>query len=84
VGALEPGHLIIILAIALIIFGPGRVGELGGTLGRAMRDFRDATEGKTPPPPQVSARICTNCHAPTAADAKFCSACGTPSAASLN
>src|SRR6202022_2587887 len=52
-GALEPGHLIIILAIALLIFGPGKAGELGGTVGRALRDFRDATEGKTPAPPAL-------------------------------
>ena len=77
-GALEPGHLIIILAIALLIFGPGKAGELGGTVGRALRDFRDATEGKTPAPPALSARTCTSCHAPIAAEAKFCAACGTP------
>lgn len=31
------------LVIVLIIFGPGRLPELGGALGRAMREFRKAT-----------------------------------------
>jgi TatA/E family protein of Tat protein translocase len=81
-GALEPGHLIIILAIALLVFGPGKVGELGGTLGRGMRDFRSAMEGKPPATPALSARTCTNCHAAMTAEARFCAACGTPVAPS--
>lgn len=72
-GAIEPGHLIVILLIALLVFGPGRVGELGGTLGRAVKDFRDAADGKLPSEP---ARRCVNCQAAIPADARFCSGCG--------
>ncbi|HEV2216969.1 MAG TPA: twin-arginine translocase TatA/TatE family subunit [Candidatus Dormibacteraeota bacterium] len=35
--------LVAALVIVLIIFGPGRLPELGGALGRAMREFRKAT-----------------------------------------
>ena len=35
--------LVAILVIVLIIFGPGRLPELGAALGRAMREFRSAT-----------------------------------------
>jgi sec-independent protein translocase protein TatA len=38
-----PLHLIIILVIVLVIFGPKRLPELGSGLGKAIRGFRDAT-----------------------------------------
>lgn len=69
-GALEPWHLIVILGIALIVFGPGKIGELGGTLGKAVRDFRDASDGK------AIAQTCVNCNASIAAGSKFCPGCG--------
>lgn len=72
-GAIEPGHLIVILLIALLVFGPGKVGELGGTLGRAVKDFRDAADGKAP---SASSRRCVNCGSAIPADARFCPGCG--------
>lgn len=36
-------YIVVILVIVLIIFGPGRLPELGAGLGRAMREFRKAT-----------------------------------------
>jgi len=36
------GELLIILVIVLIIFGPGRVPELGEGLGKGIRNFRKA------------------------------------------
>ncbi len=35
--------IIILLVVVLIIFGPGRLPELGGAVGKAMREFRKAT-----------------------------------------
>ena len=37
-------ELILILVVALLVFGPTRLPELGRALGRAMREFRRATE----------------------------------------
>jgi sec-independent protein translocase protein TatA len=37
-----PSHLLILLAIVLIIFGPSKLGDVGGALGRAIRDFKHA------------------------------------------
>jgi len=56
-GLFEPQHLVIILIIALVIFGPGKIAELGGSLGRGVRDFKKAmAEPETPAPqPQQSA-----------------------------
>ncbi len=37
--------LIIILVIALLIFGPSRIAGLGGALGKTIRDFRKSLDG---------------------------------------
>lgn len=50
-GAIEPGHLILILVIVLIIFGPGKIADVGGQLGRGIREFRNAAEGRSTEPP---------------------------------
>ncbi len=49
-GALSPVHLIIILVVALLVIGPGKLPETGAALGRAVREFRDAMDGKGDPP----------------------------------
>lgn len=41
-GLFQPMHLLIILAIALMVFGPKRLPELGKSLGEAIRGFRGA------------------------------------------
>lgn len=39
--------MIVILAIALIIFGPGKLPELGAGLGKSIREFKKAlSEGE--------------------------------------
>lgn len=37
------GELMIILVIALIIFGPGKLPEMGKSLGKAINEFKKAT-----------------------------------------
>lgn len=44
---IHPLWLVLILVIVLIIFGPGRLPELGGAVGKAMREFRKATSELT-------------------------------------
>lgn len=41
-GLFQPMHLLIILAIALVIFGPGKLPELGAGLGKGIREFKKA------------------------------------------
>jgi sec-independent protein translocase protein TatA len=71
-----PVELIIILVIALIVIGPGRLPDVGAALGKSIREFRkastdvaDATRVDTSPlPPSSSGRpVETNSAAPTAA-----------------
>src|ERR1700676_3409331 len=47
-GALQPGHLIVILVIVLLIFGPGKLPELGKSLGEGLRELKKATGGEDP------------------------------------
>jgi len=42
----SPVEIIIILVIVLIIFGPKRLPDLGRSLGRGMREFKDSVTGK--------------------------------------
>ena len=39
-----PTELILVLLIVLIIFGVGKLPEIGGALGKAIRDFRKSTK----------------------------------------
>jgi len=41
-GLFQPMHLLIILVIALLVFGPKRLPELGKSLGEGIRSFKDA------------------------------------------
>ena len=40
-------ELIVILVVALLIFGPGKLPEIGSALGKGIKDFRKALENKS-------------------------------------
>jgi len=40
---LTPAHLLIILVVALIVIGPGKLPEVGGAIGKSFREFQKAT-----------------------------------------
>ncbi len=40
-----PGELILLIVLALIIFGPSRIADLGGQLGKGIRAFQDGLKG---------------------------------------
>jgi sec-independent protein translocase protein TatA len=44
-GFLSPVHLVIILVIVLVLFGPGKLPDLGKGLGKGIREFKDALKG---------------------------------------
>jgi sec-independent protein translocase protein TatA len=52
VGALQPAHLILVLALVLIIFGPGKLPQLGKSLGDGIREFRRGTDGEAAADPE--------------------------------
>jgi sec-independent protein translocase protein TatA len=37
-----PSHLLLLLLVILVIFGPSKVGDVGGALGKGIRDFKRA------------------------------------------
>lgn len=44
-GLFQPTHLILILVIALIVLGPGKLPEVSRGLGKSIREFKKATSG---------------------------------------
>jgi sec-independent protein translocase protein TatA len=41
-GLFQPMHLLVIFGIALLVFGPKRLPELGKGIGAGIRDFKEA------------------------------------------
>jgi len=87
---LQPTHLIIIAVVALLIFGPSRLPEIGKAMGKTIREFqsgiKEATEGfteevKTDAPKIEAAKteppvVCKSCGKPIQVGVKFCPECG--------
>ena len=53
-GLFQPMHLLVILGIALLVFGPKKLPELGKGLGEGIRGFKKAMNdgGDQPQPPE--------------------------------
>jgi sec-independent protein translocase protein TatA len=45
-GWVSPWELLILLAFVLVLFGPKRLPEMGRSLGKGMREFKDSISGK--------------------------------------
>lgn len=46
-------ELIIILVIALVIFGAGKLPEIGSSLGKSIQAFKRASDGEPEPPKKI-------------------------------
>jgi len=62
-GWTSPTHIVILLLIALLLFGAKRLPEIGRSLGAGMREFKDSLSGhgpsepeQLPPPPETPAQ----------------------------
>ena len=51
---LGTGELFLILVIVLVIFGAGKLPEIGGALGRGIRSFKKEVTNESPQPQQES------------------------------
>ena len=51
-GLFQPSHLLVILVIALFVFGPKKLPELGQGLGKGIRSFRDSMRAATAEEPE--------------------------------
>lgn len=45
-GNIGPLEIVVVLIIALIVFGPKRLPELGNSLGKGIREFKDSVTGE--------------------------------------
>ncbi len=95
-GLFQPIHLLIILAIILIVFGAGKLPEVGGGLGKSITEFRKGVKDATSPdepvaenakpiaaakPVEAAGSFCPTCGAKVTSDARFCASCGAKQAA---
>jgi sec-independent protein translocase protein TatA len=47
-GLLAPSHLILLALVALLVFGPKRLPEIGRSLGHGLRGFKESVSGDKP------------------------------------
>ncbi len=85
VGAPE---LMLVLVIVLLVFGGSKVAEIGGSLGKGIKEFKTAMKEDEPAAvststasrPQLQAPVqgpsCRTCGTVNLASARFCSECG--------
>lgn len=82
---LGPAELIIVLLVVVMIFGGSRVAELGSSLGKGIKEFKNAMKDDDDAlPPAVTADLhsdsgnvaCPHCTSENLADARFCNECG--------
>jgi TatA/E family protein of Tat protein translocase len=82
-GLLQPWHFIIILVIVLVIFGPGKLPQLGKAVGDSLRDFKKAVGNEPAADSNVvlapGMRLCPQCHKATPIGDRFCGGCGARS-----
>ncbi len=91
-GPLGVPELLIIALIVVLVFGVGRLPEVGGAVGKSIREFRKATKDDDagasttasdpmmPPRPDMSAGSPSSMS--SAGETIFCSECGTKNARS--
>ena len=73
-------ELLVILVVLVLIFGVNKVGDLGGALGKSVREFRNAAKGDDESPAPASTNNNANSSAatpPQVTSARFCSNCGS-------
>jgi sec-independent protein translocase protein TatA len=50
-GLFQPMHLLVLLGLALLLFGPKKIPELGKSLGEGIRGFKNAMKDEEKPAP---------------------------------
>jgi sec-independent protein translocase protein TatA len=56
-GLTQPWHILVLLLIALLLFGGKRLPEIGRSLGSGMREFKDSLMGHDDPPQQPQQQL---------------------------
>lgn len=70
-GLFQPMHLLVILIIVLLIFGPKKLGELGKGLGEGIRNFKSSmNDGNASAKSTTNTTTATNSTSPTTEEKK--------------
>ena len=56
-GSIGPLEIVLLLVLALLLFGAKRLPEIGRSLGSGMREFKDSVSGVTKPEPVQAAEL---------------------------
>lgn len=90
-GPLGLPEMVIILVIVVLIFGVGKMADVGGALGKSVREFRKAAKETDEPEalisestaesavsgaPAATGATCVECGTQLGDEKKFCSECG--------
>ena len=82
VGVLQPWHIILVLVIVLVVFGPGKLPMLGKAVGDTVRDFKKAIGDDNEPAKATTTELaavtreCPSCHKSISVADRFCGSCG--------
>lgn len=83
---LGPAELIIVLLVVVMIFGGTRLAEIGGSLGKGIKEFKKAVSEEEPEEDGSEAAAatqtpntlsCPACAAENTISARFCAECGS-------
>ena len=58
-GLFQPMHLLIIFGIALLVFGPKKLPELGKGIGEGIRGFKSAMKADEEKPASIATTVAT-------------------------
>lgn len=76
-----PLELLLILVVVIAVFGASKIADLGGALGKSVREFRKAVKDDDDAPQSVSTNSTSNNAStavpPPATTARFCTNCGS-------
>ena len=81
--SIGPWELIVVLLIVVVIFGAGRLSDVGGAVGKSIREFRKATQDEpatpavTAPPPPAAAPLASPTVTPSVTVENKCPSCAT-------
>ena len=83
IGPMGPIELVLILAVVIIIFGVGRLPEVGGAIGKGIREFRKASKEDDEPKQITESTVQSPPQSPPVQQqtpAAVCDKCGTANA----
>ena len=76
-------ELLVILVIVVLVFGAGRLPEIGSSLGKAIKGFKESSDKRDAEPaepkgqaPGAATKACPQCGRAVTPDAVFCAGCG--------